>query len=371
MKPLKRWVHGKELLCGYTTGSCAAAAAKGAVQMMLEQKDCSRVTITTPGDILLDLDLHDRNFTENQAECSVVKFSGDDPDITNGFKVFARVEKSGESGVEIDGGVGVGRVTKPGLSIPVGKAAINPVPLKMIESSVREVVKDRFGVKVTISIPQGVEAASKTFNPRLGITGGISVLGTTGIVEPMSQEASKDSLVLELKAGLSKGYESIVLVPGKYGENFTVNTLGIPSERVFFTGNFIGDLFTAAEVLGVKQILLAGHIGKLVKVAGGIFNTWSRVADGRMEIMSAIASLKGGDSKLTEKILNSTTTDEALDHIEAEGIDGFGEALVERMTGKLKELCGLDVGVVVFSLQRGVISKNSVAEAIIRENINE
>ncbi len=365
MKNLKRWVHGKELQCGYTTGSCAAAAAKGAVQMLLEQKPVTSVTITTPGDILLDLELVDQEFSTTGAQCGVVKFSGDDPDITNGFKVYASVEYTDGNSIEIDGGVGVGRVTKPGLSVAPGEAAINPVPLKMIEGSVKEITRGKCGVKIVISIPEGVEAAKKTFNPKLGIEGGISVLGTTGIVEPMSQEASKDSLVLELKAGLDSGGKEITLVPGKYGENFAINSIGVPQKSIFFTGNFIGELLTAAASMGVESVLLTGHIGKLVKVAGGIFNTYSRIADGRMEIMSCIASLMGGNSGLTKKILEANTTDEALDIIDEAGIEGFAEALTERISSKLRDLSGLEVGVVLFSLQRGLIYMDSTAEKLI------
>ena len=205
----------KRLRCGYTTGSCAAAAAKAAAQMLLSGEHVGQVALSTPKGILLQLPVGHIRFSEESVSCAVQKDSGDDPDVTDGVWVFAEVRRA-ESGVCITGGEGIGRVTRPGLACTVGEAAINPGPRRMIASAL-QAVGETYGYtggwQVTLSVPEGKRLAEKTFNPRLGITGGISILGTSGIVEPMSERALVDTIRAELRQLHTLGERIVVAVP--------------------------------------------------------------------------------------------------------------------------------------------------------------
>lgn len=279
---------------GFTTGSCAAAASKAAAYMLLTGKAKNKITIQTPKGIAYTADITDIKRSENEVSCAVIKDGGDDPDVTTGAYIYAsvRILHSDTSAlckkrqdlviINIDGGDGVGRVTKPGLDQPVGNAAINHVPREMIEKEVREVCEllDFKGtLDITISVPKGKELAKKTFNPRLGIVDGISILGTSGIVEPMSSQALIDTIRVELRQRYSFGYDYVVVAPGNYGLDFMKESYGYDLDRSVKCSNFIGETIDMAADMGFKRMLLTGHIGKLIKVAGGIMNTHSREAD--------------------------------------------------------------------------------------------
>ena len=306
--------NGKKLRLGYTTGSCAAAAAKAAAYMLLSGRRKERISLETPKGVTLDLDIEDIDMRDGFVSCAVRKDAGDDPDITDGALVYAKVACSDAPGVAIDGGIGVGRVTKPGLDQPVGNAAINSVPRRMIAENVEEVMRlfDRTGLSVTISIPNGEELAKKTFNPRLGIVGGISVLGTTGIVEPMSEKALVETIRTELSQRRALGHESVLLTPGNYGAEFIKSSLGVDPETAVQTSNFIGDSLDICRELGFERILLIGHVGKLVKLAGNMMNTHSKYGDCRMEILAAHAGAEGADAALIKEILGCVACDEAV-----------------------------------------------------------
>ena len=281
---------GKKLRLGYTTGSCAAAAAKAAAYMLLTGRRMERVTLATPKGIRLELEVKEISMGPDAVSCAIEKDSGDDPDVTRGTLVFAEVSRQEVPGVAIDGGIGVGRVTKPGLDQPVGASAINSVPRRMISEAVEEVralTDSREGLKVVISVPEGEALAKRTFNPRLGIVGGISILGTTGIVEPMSEQALVDTIRVELRQRRESGAEYVLLTPGNYGSDFIRDGLGIDPSLPVQTSNFIGDALDICRELGLRGALLVGHIGKLVKLAGGMFNTHSRYGDCRMELLCA------------------------------------------------------------------------------------
>jgi len=273
------------LRSGYTTGSCATAAAKAAAIGLFKGNIPDEVEIDTPSGIKLRLKIFDKQLSDNAAGCAVQKDAGDDPDVTNGCKVHARVERTFSKTIEIDGGEGVGRVTKPGLQVPVGHAAINPVPRRMIESAVREVVGKDTGVKVIISVPNGSTLAEKTFNPKLGIIGGISIIGTTGIVRPMSEDAFKTSLLCGLDIARGIGYETVVLVPGSLGERSMLNLVKIPKDQIIQISNFVGFMLDAARKRHFKKIILAGHPGKLVKLLRGDFHTHSKVSKPANDIL--------------------------------------------------------------------------------------
>ena len=328
---------------GFTTGSCAAAASKAAAYMLLTGKKKETISIVTPKGIVFETKLLEITRKEKSVSCAVEKDGGDDPDITTGALVYAEVsytecsktsqtetslqeEKQTETKalhatIEIDGGIGVGRVTRPGMDQPVGNAAINHVPRQMIEAEVLEVCRmaDYKGaLKVIISIPKGVELAEKTFNPRLGIVGGISVLGTSGVVEPMSSQALLDTIRLELNMRHAQNSQIAAVSPGNYGLDFMKETYGYDLDASVKCSNFIGETIDMAVECGFEKMLLTGHIGKLVKVSGGIMNTHSREADCRVELLVAAGFRAGVSRDNLMKILDSATTTEAIAYLEEE-----------------------------------------------------
>ena len=366
-------VDGKKLRFGYTTGTCAAAAAKAATLYLLTGQAPAAVKICTPKGIDLTLPVEEATREGSAARCAVRKFSGDDPDVTDGALVYAAISISKAPGIHIDGGQGVGRATKPGLKVPVGAAAINPGPRAMIEQAVREAldqIEEVRGVDVVISVPEGEALAQKTFNPRLGIVGGISILGTSGIVEPMSEEALVDSIRLEIRQRKALGDQRLILAPGNYGTDFLRDTFGIGEERIVKVSNYIGKALDTAVEVSFSEVLLAGHIGKLVKLSGGIMNTHSREGDGRAELMAACALRAGADGDTARAILECVTTDEMLRIIREKGLlDRAMEVMAQRIdlyvTARVKGL--LTVGVLVFSDGYGPLCATGPAKDWIRQ----
>lgn len=302
---------------GFTTGSCAAAAAKAAAFMLLTGKQKTEITIETPKGICYTAQILDISRTERKVRCAVKKDGGDDPDITTGALIYASVcyGESSEQIIEIEGGIGVGRVTKPGLDQPIGAAAINHVPREMIKKEVMQIcglVDYKGSITVEISVPDGEAIAKETFNPRLGIIGGISILGTSGIVEPMSNQAILDTIRVELNQRKMQGFDYVAVSPGNYGLDFMKKTYGYDLDRSVKCSNFIGNTIDMAVELGFKKLLLTGHIGKLIKVAGGIMNTHSREADCRMELLAAFAVKEQVEPMQIEKIFDCATTEEAV-----------------------------------------------------------
>ena len=364
---------GKKLRRGYTTGSCAAAAAKAAAIMLLGGETLDSVWLMTPRGIGLTLEVKETERGDGFVSCGIVKDAGDDPDVTNGLTVYARVEKTGvPRGVTIDGGEGVGRVTKPGLDQPVGNAAINSTPRRMIGEALSEVMEDYGyggGLSVVISAPGGVEIAKKTFNPRLGIVGGISILGTTGIVEPMSDEAVVETIRAELSMRAAAGKKAVLFVPGNYGADFIQNELGLDPLVAVTVSNFIGDAFSLAAESGFRDALLVGHIGKLVKLAGGMFNTHSRWGDCRAEIFAAHAGMCGATAGTVGRIMDSAMTDDMLAILEEAGLrQAVTDSLMKRMDFHLthqKTVGTMRVGAVTFSNVYGVLGKTEAADEIL------
>lgn len=364
---------GKRLRRGYTTGSCAAAAAKAASLMLLENKTLETVWLMTPRGIGLTLEVKEPVRGENFASCGIVKDSGDDPDVTNGMTVYARVEKTdAPREIVIDGGEGIGRVTKPGLDQPVGAAAINSTPRRMITEALLEVMEDAGyggGLSVLIYAPEGVEIANKTFNPRLGIVGGLSVLGTTGIVEPMSDEAVVETIRTELSMRAASGRKTVLFVPGNYGADFIKSELGIDPETAVTTSNFIGDAFSLAAEAGFRGALLIGHIGKLVKLAGGILNTHSRWGDCRAEIFAAHAGACGAPAEVVRRIMDSAMTDDMLSILEEAGLrEAVMAGVTERIgfhLGHQKTIGALRTGAVTFSNVYGILGETDEARSLL------
>ncbi|MCR5399821.1 MAG: cobalt-precorrin-5B (C(1))-methyltransferase CbiD [Lachnospiraceae bacterium] len=364
---------------GYTTGSCAAAAAKAAAYMLLSGKRKDNITISTPKGIDYTTAIVDTDITDSEVSCGVIKDSGDDPDITNGIKICARVAyaQNCDTSVIIKGGQGVGTVTSPGLDRPVGDAAINSVPRMMIENEVSQVMDlfDHEGsLEVTIFVPEGEEIAKKTYNERLGIVGGISIIGTSGIVEPMSTKAIKDTIRLEIRQQVAMGHKNIIVSPGNYGLDFIKNRLGYDLDNAVKCSNFIGDTLEMAMTEGAEKLLLVGHMGKLVKLAGGIMNTHSKEADCRMELMTAIFLKAGGSKEGALKILECLNTTQAYEYVKAEKKEKeFARVLMGRCRkyldaktcGKLKTEC------IIFSNEDGIIGKSEEADELLAEIKNE
>lgn len=378
-EPMEQYIEkdGKRLRLGYTTGSCAAAAAKAAAWMLLTGMRRERISLLTPKGIQLDLDVKDIRMTETAVSCAIEKDSGDDPDVTKGTLIFATVSRSENADIFIDGGEGIGRVTKRGLNQPVGNAAINSVPRQMIRENVEEVcrlVDYRGGLSVVISAPEGAALAKKTFNPRLGIEGGISILGTTGIVEPMSEQALVDTIRVELKQRRANGAEYVLLVPGNYGSDFIRNELGIDPSVAVQTSNFIGDSLDMCLELGFKGVLLIGHIGKLVKIAGGMFNTHSKYGDCRMDIMTAQAAACGLSPRAAQEMLECVSCDDALRILQEEGMY---ELTLERLTKQIhKLLCirmggEIETGTAMFSKVYGLLGQTDNTQDLIKRILEE
>jgi cobalt-precorrin-5B (C1)-methyltransferase len=350
---------------GVTTGLCAAAAAKAAAIALLSSAFTGQVTVSAKNGQTIELDVTDTIKEGGVVKCAVLKYAGDDPDITDGVKVYAAVSKTAAGGIEIEGGEGIGQVTKPGLKVPVGKAAINPVPMEMIRAAVEEVCR-RFaytgGVKAVISIPGGDILAKKTMNERLGIVGGLSVLGTTGIVEPMSNRAIVETIKAEIDVKTALGAKCLIITPGNYGRDFAEKTLGLKIEDAIKCSNFIGETLDYACTKGIKRIVLIGHAGKLLKLAGGIMNTHSAVADCRMEILAAHCALAGAKTDTVKQIMESVTTEAAIEVMKTQGINASVWKSVGRKIGfHLRERTRgiISMEYIVFTQEHGVLVKGS------------
>lgn len=367
---------------GYTTGTCAAAAAKAAAFRLLTGKSLGRVDVTLPEGQTICLTAREMEVSERAVRCGVIKDAGDDPDITDGMMICASVRRRDDGQILIDGGEGVGRVTLPGLDQPVGAAAINSVPRRMIREAVEDVAGligpeeseaaagKMPGFDVIIDIPGGREAAAKTLNASLGIVGGLSVLGTTGIVKPMSEQALLDTIRVEISQRLALGDEVLYMTPGNYGETFMQAHYPQAAAHVIKVSNYIGDSMDMALEAGAKAICLTGHIGKMVKVAGGIMNTHSRNGDARMEILAANAILCGADAQLAKEILEAKTTDAGIELLEQAGLTG---AVMGRLLMKIEAYLSrrvaaqVPVGVVIFSNVYGLLGKNAAADRMLEE----
>lgn len=366
-------VNNKKMRFGYTTGSCAAGAAKAAAKILLSGEKTDTIELMTPKGILLTLEILQISVGENEVSCAVRKDAGDDPDMTDGLEIFASVKKTAVPGISIDGGTGVGRITRKGLEQPVGSAAINQVPRSMILRETQDICREygyEGGLKIVISIPRGEEIAARTFNPRLGIQGGLSVLGTSGIVEPMSEAALIKSIEVEMRQKAENGAEYLLVTPGNYGMSFLKEHLGIRifEEQFLKCSNYVGETIDQAVNLGVKGILFAAHIGKFVKVAAGIMNTHSRSADARAEILAANAIRAGISLEGARKILDTVTTEEALEIIEQEGImTEVMQELTERILTYLDHRAygNLLLGAVIFSNEYGYLGETAHVQELL------
>lgn len=369
----------KELRKGFTTGSCGAAAAKAALYMLLTGSVKDEIEIITPGGAVFRTEVKDIFREGNRVRCAVVKDGGDDPDVTTGLHVTAEVRAEeradGDLEIQIEGGPGVGRVTLPGLDQPVGNAAINRVPRQMIEkelSEVAELLDFRGRIRVILSVPSGEAAAERTFNPRLGIEGGISILGTTGIVEPMSTRAILDTIRVELNQRKALGDRIAAVSPGNYGLNFMKETYGYDLNRSVKCSNYVGDTVDMVREMDFRGMLLTGHIGKLIKVSGGIMNTHSKEGDARMELLAAGVIRAGGSMDTLRGILNCRVTEEALGIIQTESpalLRTSMESVMDRILYYLRKRAGeeLPVECILYSNEFGLLAASPGAMDMLEE----
>ena len=430
------WKGSRKLRCGYTTGSCAAAAAKAAALMLLSGRRTEEISLLTPKGVLLSLKIEDIRMRENGrgVSCAVRKDAGDDPDVTDGILVYAEAvlvpavcgnegfpggetaaegdtEKEASGGevpgvssmafvwdpvlkkessfsagelpgkssrgglprIFLDGGEGVGRVTRPGLKQKIGQAAINPVPRRMIFQAVQEICEDydfHGSLLVTVSVPEGVKAAEKTFNPRLGIRNGISVLGTTGIVEPMSEDALIGSIHLEMNMLFEEGHRYLLVTPGNYGETFAHNDLGLQGVQAVLCSNYLGETLDRAAAMGLGGLLFVSHIGKFIKVSGGIMNTHSHCSDSRAELCAACALRAGITAEAARRILETETTDEAVCIMEECGVlEQAMQTACERIRYYLSQRTGgrVPAEAVIFNTVQGELGRTKGADEMIRK----
>ncbi len=431
----------KQMRCGYTTGTCAALAAQAAARILLLSETPEHVALRTPKGIVVDVEVSECGREGDTAWAAIQKDAGDDPDITDGAMVYAYVrflrdsnepcatgswgapaagekdnfaadsagraarnnDNSAEPEIVIRGGLGVGRVTKPGLDQPVGEAAINSGPRKMIREAVRSVWQlageseipavcrtecsqeagakerpadgqdpaafSRACLEVEIRIPAGVELAKKTFNPMLGIEGGISVLGTSGIVEPMSEQALIDTISVQLHQARQES-DRLILTPGNYGQDFAeargYNAYGYP---VVQCSNYLGEALDMIGTEGFREVLLIGHIGKLVKVAGAIMNMHSRMADSRMEIFCAHAAICGAGTEICRQLMKAVTTDACIEILDGCGLrEEVLTSILTAIQAKIDRRAGGEyrIGAIIFSNVYGLLGKSETAQELER-----
>jgi cobalt-precorrin-5B (C1)-methyltransferase len=355
----------KRLREGISTGSCMTAGALASVIWQQTGQCPEWVTVQTPIGKELKIEI----FPMEYGSCCVIKDGGDDPDVTHGCRIITKVKLCEDHPGEVffSAGEGVGKVTKAGLSLPVGEPAINPVPRKMTREHLQPYLKEQ-SAHITVSVPEGEKIAQKTFNPRLGVMGGISILGTTGIVRPMSEDAIKDSLKLELSMIYEQGYRYVVFVTGNQGQTMLQKRYGSLGP-VIMAGNHIGFLIEQAADLGIQGILIAGQYGKLLKLAGGIMNTHSHVADGKMEILCTHAALAGVKTEIIQKIYECRTAKEADDLLQKYQLEQLWDKIVEKAQEKTT-LCGrnlIKTGVVFLDGAGRIKAKSSQVEELLEK----
>ena len=347
---------------GVTTGTIATACSLAALDAILDTPDIACVKVETPKktlDIIID---ECKKVSQDKAYAVAHKNPYNDPDVTVDLAIVSTVElfdKTGEDDVVITGGEGVGKITKPGLQIPVGDYAINPVPRRMIVKNLKDKLPEGKSVKVTISIPEGERIAKKTMNPKLGIVGGISVLGTTGIARSMSSDAYKNSIVTQLDVALASDIDDLVFVPGNIGENLALKKLNVTKEQIVQTGNYVGFMFEEAEKRGITEFTFFGHMGKLIKVAGGLFNTKHAVADGRREIMVAHAGICGVGQKDLQRLFDSKTTDDMMDILNELDVSvEVSNSIADAIKDRCRQRFDLDLNVFLVDMEGNFLNDN-------------
>ena len=355
------YYNGRALRKGFTTGTTATAAAVAATKALLDQTAQDTVRVTAANGQQVDFEIKECHFDEHEASIAIQKDGGDDQDATDGMLIYATVTLRDDDQIVLDGGKGVGRVTQAGLANPVGMAAINPTTRKMIKQSVRATLGPDRGANVIISAPEGEKVAKLTYNPKLGIVGGISILGTSGIVTPMSEESWKHSITIEMNIHRKRGDKDLILTPGNYGEDFLKDQMHIPVTKQVQMSNFVGYVLHEVQRLEFEKLLIVGDLGKLIKVSAGIFSTHSKDADARAEIMVANLALMGAPTELLQKVYKCLTTISMIEVINAAGYQGVYQMIVDKIKLRADKLLAhrkphVDIDVVIFSNKTGFLA---------------
>jgi cobalt-precorrin-5B (C1)-methyltransferase len=349
---------------GITTGASAAAASKAALIALLE-KPVDRVVIPTPIGLRFEVPVKSsRKLAADTAEAVVIKDAGQDIDATDKMEITATVKLTDDGKVTIKSGRGIGKVTKLGLQVPIGESAINPVPRSMITEAVKEVLPAGKGVEVTITAPEGEKIAKKTMNAKLGIIGGVSILGTTGVVKPLSLEACRRSLVPQIDVALARGYKRIFFVPGNIGERIAKQQFNAPEDAIVQTGDFVGYMLDKAVEKGVKEIIVLGHSGKLVKLAANIFNTHHKVGDARNEVIASYAGSVGADTKTINALLAANTSDEGSEILKRVNLleaayDRIARRVSQRVSDRVENK--IKISVIIVSMDGKVLGMDENA----------
>ncbi|MCD7136904.1 cobalt-precorrin-5B (C(1))-methyltransferase CbiD [Limosilactobacillus balticus] len=364
------YYNGRKLRKGFTTGTTATAATVAAIRTLLNQEPQETVMVHAANGKTAIFDVEQTDFDEQQASCAIKKDGGDDQDATDGALIFATVKLRDDNEIHLDGGKGVGRVTKEGLANKPGMPAINPTPRRVIKAAAREEVGEKRGVDIVISVPEGERIAKLTYNPRLGIVGGISILGTSGVVTPMSESSWKHSISIEMNIHRKRSDNTIVLVPGNYGEDFVKDELGIPSAKIVQMSNFVGYVLHETQRLGFTKVLIVGDLGKMIKVAGGIFSTHSKDADARAEIMVANLALMGGvPTAFLRKINQCLTTISMIKMIDEAGYQEVYQMIADKIKLRAEKLLAhrephVEIDAVIFSRESGFLAASKPLQEI-------
>ncbi|MQC00213.1 cobalt-precorrin-5B (C(1))-methyltransferase [Limosilactobacillus reuteri] len=364
------YYNGRKLRKGFTTGTTATAATVAAIRTLLNQEPQETVTVHAANGKIAIFDVEQTDFDEQQASCAIKKDGGDDQDATDGALIFATVKLRDDNEIHLDGGKGVGRVTKEGLANKPGMPAINPTPRRVIKAAAREELGEKRGVDIVISVPEGERIAKLTYNPRLGIVGGISILGTSGVVTPMSESSWKHSISIEMNIHRKRGDNTIVLVPGNYGEDFAKDELGIPNAKIVQMSNFVGYVLHETQRLGFTKVLIVGDLGKMIKVAGGIFSTHSKDADARAEIMVANLALMGGvPTAFLRKINQCLTTISMIKMIDEAGYQDVYQMIADKIKLRAEKLLAhrephVEIDAVIFSRESGFLAASKPFQEI-------
>ena len=366
-------VGSRRLRCGYTTGTCGAGASVACAHFLLTGQWPATIVVDTPANISVEMEPLVTQYGDNWASCAMRKDAGDDPDVTHGILIYSRVETIAISNIQIDGGEGVGRVTQKGLNQPVGAAAINSVPRSMIADAITKIAQSHGytgGFAVQISVPNGAQIAKKTFNPRLGIEGGISILGTSGIVRPMSEDALIDTIKVELNMLHARESLDIVLTFGNYGEDFCRDVLGLPLHSWAMCSNYLGQALDYCALLGFRSVLLVGHLGKIIKVSTGGMNTHSKVSDGRREAITAHAALCGVTGDILRQLYDSVTTEGCVDILtEIQCCNPVMESIARALQDVLRHRGGtMQVESLFFTKPHGKLGQTSGAEDLLQRH---
>lgn len=330
----------QKLRTGFTTGTCATGAAKAALVSIITKKKVESIEVLLPKDKRITINVASCRFDNNTARCSVIKDGGDDPDVTHGAEIIADLQITDHSGqIEIDGGMGVGRVTKPGLGLQIGSAAINPTPKKMLIQNLTEIGKEilqKNGIRVIVSVPKGVEIAPKTDNPRLGIMGGISILGTTGIVVPYSTASFAASIRQSLDVTIAMGDSTVVLTTGGRSEDYARKEISLPDHCFVQMGDFSGYTIQQCTKKSIKTAHVAGFVGKLTKIAMGVKQTHVKGSKVDMDFLADLAKDCNANNKTIDEIKKANTARHVQEIIIENKIDGFFVALCKRAYDQMR-----------------------------------